>query len=53
MITIASESSSSEDWFETKIQAKFDKYDQMFEQPEEQLMDFMEQQHQELKHNEK
>ena len=35
MVTIISETLSSVDWFETKIQAKFDKSDQIFEQPEE------------------
>ena len=30
----------------TKIQAKFDKYYQNFEQTEEELIDFIEQQHQ-------
>ena len=34
----------------TKIQSNFDKYDQIFEQPEEEFMDFIEQQHQESKH---
>ena len=35
MITHTSETLSSEEYFETKLQAKFDKPDQMFEQPEE------------------
>ena len=41
MLTLTSETSSSEDFFETKIQAKFDKSDQIFEQPEEELIYFM------------
>ena len=41
MVTITSESLSSEDCFETKLQAKFDKYDQIFEQPEEELIKLM------------
>ena len=32
--------SSPQYCFETKIQAKFDKYDQIFKQPEDKLMDF-------------
>ena len=43
MVTISSETLSYEDCFETKLQAKFDKSDQTFEQPEEELMDFIEQ----------
>ena len=39
--------SSSEDYYETKLQAKFDKSDQIFEQPEEELMYYIEKQHQE------
>ena len=35
MVVLTYETSSSEDWFETKLQAKFNKYDQIFEQPEE------------------
>ena len=34
VFTLTSETSYSEDCFETKIQAKFDKSDQIFEQPE-------------------
>ena len=49
MLTHNYEPSSSEDCFETKIQAKFDKSDQILEQPEEELTDFMEQQHQKSK----
>ena len=30
---LTSETSSSENYFETKLQAMFDKYDQIFEQP--------------------
>ena len=46
MFTLTSETLSSEDCFETKLQAKFDKYDHIFEQPEEEFMYFIEQQHQ-------
>ena len=52
MVTITSETLSSEDWFETKLQAKFNKSDQSFEQPEEELMDFIEQQNQESEQTE-
>ena len=45
MITLTSETLYSKDYLETKLQAKFDKYDQIFEQPEEELMYFIEQQH--------
>ena len=45
VLTLTSKTSSSEDCFETKLQSKFDKSDQIFEQPEEELMDFMEQYH--------
>ena len=31
MVTLTSDTLSSEDWFETKLQAKFDKSDQIFE----------------------
>ena len=41
MFTLNSETLSSEDYFETKFQTKFDKSDQIFEQPEEKLMDFI------------
>ena len=34
IITLIYETLSSEDCFETKLQSKFDKYDQLFEQPE-------------------
>ena len=47
MVTLTSETLSSEDLFETKLQARFDKSNQNFKQPEEVLMDFIEQQHQE------
>ena len=47
MVTITSEALSSEELFETKLEAKFDKYDKSFEQPEEELIDFIEQQHRE------
>ena len=53
MLTPTSETSSSEDFFDTKIQSKFDKIDQIFKQPEEDFMDFMEWQYQESKHIEK
>ena len=46
MINLTSETLYSEDFFESKIQDKFDKSDHNFEQPEEELMDFMEHQHQ-------
>ena len=46
VLTLNSGTSSSEDWFETKIQAKFDKSDQIFNQTGEELMDITEQQHQ-------
>ena len=49
VLTITSENSSYEDRFETKLQAKFDKYDQSFEQQQEELMNFKERQHQEPK----
>ena len=39
--TLTSEISYSEDFFETKLQAKFDKSDQIFEQPEEVLIYFI------------
>ena len=45
-LTLTSKNLSSEDFLETKIQAMFDKSDQIFEQTEEYLVDFMEQQHQ-------
>ena len=48
MINLTSKTSSSENFFETKLQPKFDESDQNFEQREE-LMDLMEQQHQESK----
>ena len=47
MFTVTSETLSSEDCLETKIQARFDKSDQILEHTEEELMDFMEQKHQE------
>ena len=34
LVTITTETLSSEGFFETKIQAEFDKYDQIFDQPE-------------------
>ena len=33
LLTLTSETSSSDDFFETKLQAKFYKYDQILEQP--------------------
>ena len=47
MVNITSEILSIEDCFETKLHTKFDTYYQLFEQPEEELMNFIEQQHQE------
>ena len=47
MVTITPDTISSEDCFETKLQSKFGRSDQIFEQPEEKLMDSMEQQNQE------
>ena len=41
VLSLTSEYLSSEDCFGTKLQAKFDKYDQIIEQPEEKLMDFI------------
>ena len=41
MVTITSDTLSSEYCFETKLKAKFDKSDKIFEQPEEELMDFI------------
>ena len=38
IITFTYETLSSEDWFEIKLQSKFDKSDKKFEQPEEELM---------------
>ena len=49
LLTLNVGTSSFEDFLETKLQAKFDKSDQIFEQPEEELMDFMEQQNQQPK----
>ena len=34
VLNLTSETLSSEDWFETKIKAKFDKSDQSFDQQE-------------------
>ena len=39
MVTLTYETLSYEYCFETKLQAKFDKYDQVFEQLDEELMD--------------
>ena len=47
VLTITYETSSSEDYFETKLQYKFDKSDQIFEQQEEEFMDFKVKHHQE------
>ena len=41
VLTLTYETSSSEDYYETKLQAKFDKSDQIFEQLEEEFMDFI------------
>ena len=43
LLTLTYENSSSEDFFETKRQANFDKTYQILEQSEEELMDFIEQ----------
>ena len=40
VLTLTPENLSSEDCFETKLQDKFDKSDQIFEQQEEEFMDF-------------
>ena len=41
MVTLTPETLASEDCFETKLQPKYDKFNQKFEQPEEELMDFI------------
>ena len=46
LLTLTSETSSYKIFIESELQAKFDKYDQTFEQPGEELMDTIEQQHQ-------
>ena len=46
VVTLTSETSSSEYRFETKLQAKLDKSDQSFEQQEEELIYFKVKQHQ-------
>ena len=46
MITLTFETLSSEDFFKTKLQEKFDKTDKIFKQLEGEFMDFIEQQHQ-------
>ena len=46
MVILTPETLSSEDWFETKIQAIFYKSDKCFEHPEEKLMNFREHQQQ-------
>ena len=53
MVTLTFENLFYEDYFETKLQAKFDKSDQFFEPPEEELIEFIEQQHQESEQIEK
>ena len=45
-LTLTYETSSSEDCFERKFQANLDKSDQIFEQPEEVLVDVIEQKYQ-------
>ena len=40
-LTLTSETSSYEDCIEKKVQAKYDKSDQNFEQPEEELVDLI------------
>ena len=52
MVTFIYDTLSFEDCFDTNLHAKFDKSDQFFEQPEEELMNFIEKQHQESEHNE-
>ena len=47
VLTLSYETSSSEYWFETKLQAKFDKTNQIFKQTEKELMDFIQQKYQE------
>ena len=47
MVTLTSETLSSQDYFEIKLQAKSDKPDKCFEQPEEKLMNLIEQHNQE------
>ena len=42
IITLPYETLFSEDCFENRLQDKFDKSDNIFEQPEEELMDFIE-----------
>ena len=42
MVTLTSETLSFEGFFETKLQEKFDKCDQLFERPEEELLNFIE-----------
>ena len=49
MLTLTYETSSSEDYLETKLQARFDKSGQIFDETEEELMDFISQLHQEFK----
>ena len=46
MLTLASETSSSKDFFETKLQSKFNRSDKILEQSEEEFMGFIEQQNQ-------
>ena len=41
VLILTSKISSSEDCFDTKLQAKFDKFDQIFKQPEGKMMDFI------------
>ena len=50
MVTLTSETLSSDDWFDTKLHTEFYKSDQIFDQPEEKLMNIIEQQHQESYH---
>ena len=46
VLTFTSEHPSSEDNFESKFQTNLSPTNQIYEQPEEKLMNFMEQQHQ-------
>ena len=50
VLNLISETSYNEYCLKIKLRTNFDKYDKIFEQPEEELMYFMEQQHQESKH---
>ena len=51
-LTLTFETSFFEDFFEAKLQPKSDKYYQSLEQPEEELVGVIEQQHKESKYTE-